>query len=82
MTHSPVTGMSSQDLSETVAPEESAQDEAGVNLTPVEGGGHRNGTDWHGHPGTVEEAGAQKQHEDPFLSQGSANNICLMTYHH
>lgn len=73
-----VAGMSSQDLGETVAPEETAQDEAGVDFTPVESGCHRDSTDRRGHPSTVQEAGAQKQHHHPFLSQRSANHSILM----
>lgn len=68
-----VTGTSSQDLCETVTPEESAQNQPRIDLAPVKHGCHRDRTDWHGHPGTVEEARANEQHRDPFLSHGSVS---------
>lgn len=66
--------MSSQDLCETVTPEKPTQNQSCVDFGPVESGCHCDCTDWHGHPGTVQEAGAQEQHQQPFPSQGS-NNI-------
>lgn len=68
-----VTGMSSQDLCETVTPEESTQNQPRIDLTPVKRGCHWHGTDWHDHPRTVKEASANEQHRDPFLSHGSVS---------
>lgn len=67
---SPVTRMSSQDLSEAVAPEKSSQNYPRVNFTPAERLCHGHHADGHGHPRAVEQAGAQEQHHAPFFSQG------------
>lgn len=71
MCGSPVTRMSSQDLSEAVTPEKSSQNYSRVNLTPVERLCHGHHADRHGHPRAVEQAGAQDQHHAPFFCQGS-----------
>lgn len=68
----PVAGMSSQDLSEAVTPEEPSQNYSRVDFTPVEGLRHGDHADGHGHPSAVEQAGAQEQHDAPPSGQGSA----------
>lgn len=61
--------MSSQDLRETVPPEEPTQNQPGVDFTPVELLRHGHHTDGHGHPGPVQQAGAQEQHQHPFSEE-------------
>lgn len=61
--------MSSQDLCETVSPEEPTQNQPGVDFTPVELLRHGHDTDGHDHPGAVQQAGAQKQHHYPFSEE-------------
>lgn len=77
ITSLPVTRVSSQDLCETVTPEESTQNHPRINFTPMKRSSHWDGADRHGHPRTIEEAGAHKQHHDPFSSQGSVRQTAL-----
>lgn len=67
----PVAGMSSQDLCEAVTPEESPQNQTGIDFTPMKSCCHRHDTDRHGHPRTEQQAGAQKQHHTPFSDERS-----------
>lgn len=61
--------MTSQHLSEAVTPEEAPHYHTRLCLAPAKRGGHVDSTDWHGHPGTVEETRAQEEHHRPLLSQ-------------
>lgn len=61
----PVAHVASKHLREAVAPEEAAQHHARLPLAPFELLRHADGTDWHGNPGAVQEAGAEQEHHCP-----------------
>lgn len=61
----PVAHVASEHLGEAVAPEEAAQHHARLPLAPLELLRHADGTDGHGNPGAVQEAGPEQQHDCP-----------------